>query len=485
MKQIITFILLCFCSFAIAQPFRFIVAADGSGTHTTVQSAIDACPDNERSIVFVKNGTYTEQVSIGTKATASLKKISLIGESTNGVIITNSAFRSSTNGLTFEDVCTFKIYAKDFYAENITIQNTAGNVGQAEALFSGDDRQTFKNCRISSYQDTYRSKKGVRGYFKNSTVEGAVDFIYAGGIIFFDDCKINSVASGSYNTAPEDAFITIPRASTASDKFLRIGFFFRQCDITANVGVADNSSYLGRPWNQYAGTFYINCRLGKHIHTTGWKEWNGNETTSSFAEYNSIDFNGQPINVSGRASWSFQLATSDVENLLTPTAIYARITSEIYNPEEICVSPLSPNNVSVTANQLQWNNVQDVAGYIVFKDGHFLSAVSSNSYTDNTGTTGIYTVKSVGIYGQLSLAANITSTENVTYNPLRIRFSNKTIHFSKPVTFTVFNIQGINIYSSDVISNKVNIGDIPVAAYIIKTRDEIGTIEINKFIITQ
>jgi pectin methylesterase-like acyl-CoA thioesterase len=485
MKHIFIFILLFICTFANAQPFRFIVAVDGSGTHTTVQSAIDACPDNERSIIFVKNGNYPEQVSIGSKAAASLKKISIIGESTEGVVITNSAFRSSANGLTFEDICTFKIYAKDFYAENITIQNTAGNVGQAEALFSGDDRQTFKNCRISSYQDTYRSKKGIRGYFKNSTLEGAIDFIYAGGIVFFDDCTINCVKGGGYITAPEDAFLTIPKSTTASDKFLRVGFFFRHCDITANTDVPDNSYYLGRPWNTMAGSFYINCRLGKHIHTKGWKEWNGNETSSSFAEFNSVDFNGQPADISGRASWSFQLATSDVENLLTPAAIYARITGEAYNPEEICVSPPSPNNVNVVANELQWGNVENAAGYIVFKNGSFLAAVQTNSYADNSGTTGIYTIKSVGNYGQLSLPANITSTRKVESNPLKIIYSDKSIRFSRPVTFSVYNVQGVKLVSSDIFSSKADIGNIPDAGYIVKTRDEAGSIETNKLIITQ
>ena len=77
MKQILIVFLLSVTLAINAQPFRYIVAADGSGTHTTVQSAIDACPDNERSIIFVKNGIYFGQTSIGTKTVASSKLISL------------------------------------------------------------------------------------------------------------------------------------------------------------------------------------------------------------------------------------------------------------------------------------------------------------------------------------------------------------------------------------------------------------------------
>lgn len=66
MKSILTFLALCICIFTNAQAFRYIVATDGSGTHTTVQAAIDACPNGERSIIFIKNGTYYGQTYLGT-----------------------------------------------------------------------------------------------------------------------------------------------------------------------------------------------------------------------------------------------------------------------------------------------------------------------------------------------------------------------------------------------------------------------------------
>ena len=178
--------------------------------------------------------------------------ISLIGESAEGVVISSNGHRAD-NGLTFYDIVTFQVYAKDFYAENLTIQNTAGNVGQAEALFTGNDKQTFKNCRILGFQDTFRSKKGTRSYFKDCWIEGAVDFIYAGGIIFFDDCSIHHVRGG-YVAAPEDCFASIPKSKTACGKVLKLGFIFRNCDLTANDDVKDQC-YLGRPWSENSGFF--------------------------------------------------------------------------------------------------------------------------------------------------------------------------------------------------------------------------------------
>lgn len=40
------------------------------------------------------------------------------------------------------------IYAPDFYAENITFENSADRVGQAVACFVSGDRAYFKNCRF-------------------------------------------------------------------------------------------------------------------------------------------------------------------------------------------------------------------------------------------------------------------------------------------------------------------------------------------------
>jgi len=483
MKQIFTLLLLCICTLLNAQPFRFIVAADGSGTHSTVQAALNACPEGERSLVFVKNGTYDEQVTLGSKAVSSTKKISLIGESADGVIITHSQSRASSGSPTFEDICTVKLYATDFYAENITIQNTAGNTGMAEALYTAGDRQTFKNCRILGYQDTYRSKKGTRGYFKNCWIEGAVDFIYAGGILFFDDCTINCVAGGGYITAPEDAVYTIPKTSTVVQKFLRVGFFFRNCNITANSDVADNSYYLGRPWAASAGSFFLNCKLGKHIKAEGWKEWSGNETTSSFAEYKSVDPEGNPVNVANRVSWSFQLPQADVENLITTAGIYGMVTSEIYEPVSLCVAPEASALVTVTDNNISWTAVDGVAGYVVLKDGKYLASVIEPNYIDVTGVTGIYSIKSVGALGLLSAAtSSSTSTVQVVDSKLNARTSNGTLFLDSPATITLYSNNGKKVLVAEN-SKSVSVRNVLKGIYILQTKENDGRIRNQKLVI--
>lgn len=472
MKQFFLIFLLSICLSANAQPFRFIVAADGTGDYTTIQAALDACPDNERSIVFVKSGTYYGQTYLGTKAVASAKLISLIGEDRDRVILTyDKALPMVTK---FEEATTFQIYAKDFYAENITFANTAGvSAGQALALYSAGDRATFKNCYIKGFQDTYRSKKGTRAYLKDCKVEGTVDFIYAGGTVFFEDCELRCLQGGGYIAAPEDAYATVPKTSTVSQKFLRLGFIFRNCNITANSDVSAGSYSLGRPWGINAGAIYLNCRMGNHIKPAGWQTWGGNETTACFAEYNSMDANGNPIDISNRASWSFQLPKADVDSFLTPLKVYATSYTTFYDPVTLCVSPNAPTNVKVVEKQILWGAVAGVAGYLVYKNNKFLAAVSETTDTDNSSESGTYSVMSVATSGVLSAASTaLTALQQIGESQVNVTVLNGKVLFSEPVIYTIYSLNGTKVSGSTNSANCVSTLDIPMGIYLLQIKDE-------------
>jgi hypothetical protein len=96
------------------QPFTYVVATDNSGDFTTVQAAVDACKEGEqRSIIFIKNGTYKEMVNV-----PKGKIISLIGESAEGVLITFDRDRGAGSDFTdFRDITTCQFYGEDMYVE--------------------------------------------------------------------------------------------------------------------------------------------------------------------------------------------------------------------------------------------------------------------------------------------------------------------------------------------------------------------------------
>lgn len=315
------------------------VAKDGTGDYTTIQAAIDAVTEGEEAVIKIKAGTYEELVKIGTRQKASTKKVSLIGEGTDKTIITESKGKNNIgNGKDVRDYATLAVFADDFYAQDICIQNTGGSAaGQALALHVDRDRATFYHCRIAGYQDTHRTKKTTRSYYKECVIEGATDFIYAGGTCWFEKCTLNCVGSG-YITAPED--ITVYTTADDGTK-IWLGFIFNNCEVTKTSNVSNNSVALGRCWGaEKCGSMFLNCQLNNVIKASGWDTMGGNDGTKSFfAEYKNMNGNS-PADVLKRISWSHQLSDADYEKVNTWTKvdeIYRSIyTSAIaYNPEAV------------------------------------------------------------------------------------------------------------------------------------------------------
>ena len=310
-----------------------VVSADGSGTHTTIQAAVDTVPTNGTKpfVILVKPGRYAEHVVVP----ANCPFITLRGEpeELNNTIITG-ALNVKTPGsdgktLSARQSSTVLVQARNFTAENITFENTTTRADkvQALAMYVEADRAVFRNCRFLGWQDTLRAdapRNGVgRQYFSGCYLEGYVDFIYAAGTAVFDHCHIHAKADG-YLTA----------ASTP--KTAAYGYVFLDCKITAGPDV-QQGFFLGRPWRPNAATAFINCELPAQVRPEGWNNWGNptNELTARYAEYNST---GAGANPAARVKWARQLTeveakTYTVENILrgadawnptTPRSNYAR-----------------------------------------------------------------------------------------------------------------------------------------------------------------
>ncbi len=273
--------------------YDYVVAQDGSGDFFTVQEAINAVPDfrkDVRTTILIRKGTYKEKLIIP----ESKINISLIGE--NGAVLTYDGFANKKNvfgenmGTSGSSSC--YIYAPDFYAENITFENSSGPVGQAVACFVSADRAFFKNCRFLGFQDTlYTYGKQSRQYYEDCYIEGTVDFIFGWSTAVFNRCHIHSKRDG-YVTAP------------STDKGKKYGYVFYDCKLTAEPEAT--KVYLSRPWRPYAQAVFIRCELGKHIFPIGWNNWGKkeNEKTVFYAEYES---RGEGAHPKARAGFSQQL----------------------------------------------------------------------------------------------------------------------------------------------------------------------------------
>jgi pectin methylesterase-like acyl-CoA thioesterase len=287
---------------AIPSGALIVSASGGSGVYTTVQAAIDAVPANSSSpvTIFVKNGTYNEKLTFP----SNKPNITLIGESVTGAILTY-ADTASTAGGTSKSASVY-VNGNNFTAENITFRNTAGaTAGQAVALYVTGDRASFTNVRILGNQDTLYANGG-RQYYRNSYIEGTVDFIFGSATAVFENCEIKSLGNG-YVTA----------AST--DQASAYGYVFINSSLTRS-GSLDDTVYLGRPWRPYAYVAYLNSYIDTHIKPEGWHNW-GNTANESTARYTEYGNTGPGASTSSRVGWADVLSASQAALINTQTVL--------------------------------------------------------------------------------------------------------------------------------------------------------------------
>jgi PelA/Pel-15E family pectate lyase len=268
------------------------VAADGSGDVKTVQAAVDKVPGNNKTrfVIAIKPGIYNEQIRIP----ANKPYVSFIGTDAQKVLLT---FRLSNKeaGSTSAAYGTY-IGGHDFYAENITFENSFGLGSQAVAALVEADRIVFKNCRFLGWQDTLYAKNG-RQYYDHCYIEGSVDFIFGQSAAVFDNCEIHSKGDG---------YIAAPMRFSADEPS---GFVFNNCWLTSSD--TKNGIFLGRPWRDYGRTVFIDTKMDAQVRPEGWDHWlPEREKTAYFAEYRSV---GPGANKAERVKWSHQLNEAEAE----------------------------------------------------------------------------------------------------------------------------------------------------------------------------
>ena len=267
------------------------VAGDGTGDVRSVQEAISRVPENnpKRFVIAVKAGVYKEQIRIP----ANKPFISLIGLDPLKTILTFSISNKEA-GSTSAAYAAY-IGGHDFFAENITFENSFGIGSQAVAALVEADRASFRRCRFLGWQDTLYAKNG-RQYYLDCYVEGHVDYIFGQATAVFENSVIHSKGDG---------YITAPMRFAADEPS---GFVFIKSVLTS--ADTKNGVYLGRPWRDYGRTVFIETKMDAAIRSEGWHHWQPErEKTAYFAEYRSAGTGGL---ASGRVKWSHQLALAEI-----------------------------------------------------------------------------------------------------------------------------------------------------------------------------
>ncbi|KAG8391641.1 hypothetical protein BUALT_Bualt01G0208500 [Buddleja alternifolia] len=283
-----------------------VVAQDGSGNYKTVSAAIAAAGKRSgsgRYVIHVKQGTYTENVDIGT----SLKNIMLVGDGIGKTIITGS--RSVDGGTTTFKSATVAVVGDGFIARGITFRNTAGAKNhQAVALRSGSDLSVFYQCSFEGYQDTLYVHS-QRQFYRECDIYGTVDFIFGNAAVVFQNCNI-------YPRNPPNKTNTIT-AQGRTDPNQNTGISIHNCRVTAAPDLKPVQSsvktYLGRPWKEYSRTVFMKTSLDSLINPAGWMPWSGNFAldTLYYGEYANT---GPGSSTANRVKWKgYRVITSASE----------------------------------------------------------------------------------------------------------------------------------------------------------------------------
>jgi pectin methylesterase-like acyl-CoA thioesterase len=267
-----------------AQPDVYKLVKQGGtvGTdcnYTTITAAFLDVPLNYTGhwFIYVAEGTYYEKPLLA----AGKINVVLVGQNRDRTILTYDDYAGNsrtTNGVLSNGTNTsysVAIDAADFQAQNITFQNSydgywPGNVSsQSVALRVNGDRQSYYNCKMLGFQDTYYTQGGLTGpdrlYHNNCYVEGSVDFIFGRDVALFDNCTIYCNRQGGVLTAG------------ATEPGYSYGYVFLNStigSIASGQTGADNKPmttfYLGRPWQAAPKTVYINCYEPATVNAAGW-----------------------------------------------------------------------------------------------------------------------------------------------------------------------------------------------------------------------
>ncbi len=467
--------------------FNFVVAADGTGNGTTIQSAFDAVPLNNSSqfLIFVKNGTYNEYPTLA----ETKNNVSLIGQSQSGVIITGNR-RSGVGGYSTSTCQTVEIMADNFYCENLTMQNTAGvGAGQAVALKVYADKAVFKNVKLIGYQDTHlTSNTGAdRQYYLNCDIRGSVDFIFGNGVCYFDNCLL-------YIQDRNIANVICAPSTSAENTY---GYVFNNCTIDG-ASSQDGIYNLGRPWQNSPRAVYLNTKMNILPSGGGWISMS--TIPALFAEYNSVNAANNPVVVDARNT-AFSYTDSN-NNLITgnsPTAVLTSTQAANYSLSNVLAGADSwdatlkgqqtatVSGISLTNNTMSWAQVDGALCYLIFKNGNFVTQTTTNSLTVSSGTYELMAVSEFGALSEpVSFVADVVSgaiqpSRNTAFLQsayIENQIILKNTELIKSVS--LFNPAGQLIYRSEKTAGNIDCNSLSSGCYILSlsTENEIITYRI-------
>ncbi len=401
--------------------YDFVVPTDGK-----LEDAIAAAQAREdqsaRFRVFIHNGNYklpasTTATKVGSDnqnypdptTVISTPNISFIGESTDGVVITNTlpSNGSVLEGIGKGDVLRLEKNATGTYFQNLTMKSSMGdNKGRDIVLNDNSNKTIMKDVCLWAYQDTYVSNnENARFYFEGGLLRGRTDFLCGKGDVFYKGVTIQMCEAGGYITAPS--------------KPLKYGYVFKDCEIVGEGSGINGKFTLGRPWGQGTPTcLYIDTKMTVQPSAAGWNEMSGGYP-ARFAEYNSMTGNGTPVDLSGRKT-TFGDGHSNnpvLSALEAADACYENVMGgdDNWDPASLAEQAAVPTGVTVDDHNMQWNDNNYCLLWAVVKNGKVVAFTTEPVYAidDPKSNWGVRAANEMGGLSEMTPAVYTTGITGV------------------------------------------------------------------------
>jgi hypothetical protein len=282
---------------------RVVVAADGSGDFNTVQGAIDFLPAKpaRRVTIFIRNGDYEEIVFASGKSDVTIR-----GESRDGVRVhyrNNSAFNPSRGGPSRRPAFSIQ-EGRDIQLSQFTIENHF--VGQAEALLIRGERIVVDRMTLSGSGDALTTYGTI--YMVDSKLAGHGDTILGYAALYCLRCEVSSIGPMTWTRTPQGSHgnvfvdstligldVPLPWTVTATDPGRKTPSVFARLPRNSPGASAVNFPF--------AEMVLIDTRT-QGFSPEGWgpveEEPAFDRSNVRFFEFNTMDLEGKPVDVSRR-----------------------------------------------------------------------------------------------------------------------------------------------------------------------------------------
>ena len=393
------------------------------------KAADERSDKNVRYRIFLKKGTYqlpqgtgdvTYNLELANGSTTSVTKkdpitrivsgnISLIGESRDEVIITNTipadepfegkyGTASVYEGISKSDVLQTK--GENLYYQDLTVSTGMDDArGRDIAVEDMGKHTIYKNVCLHGYQDTWvgQNDDGLY-YFEGGVVRGRTDYMCGKGDAYFNGVELLQIAGG-YAAVPS--------------KPANIGWVYKDCVINADGSGVDGKYTLGRPWGK--GTpvaLFIDTKMNVVPSAIGWNEMNDG-WPARFAEYNSTTSTGSEIDLSGRKKIFAETHENNPVLSAEEAAAYSDMSKMFgdWNPTLYTEQAPVPTNVKLEGTTLTWDNSNYVFCWAICKDGNVVDFTTEPNYT--VSGEGTWSVRAANEMGGLSEATEANSSTGI------------------------------------------------------------------------